>query len=55
MPLGEPLMNTVIEVRDDEGHLVTEGEGQVFIGEHSIPSFAILMIFVFMFPYPSDM
>ncbi|XP_076134328.1 beta-alanine-activating enzyme isoform X1 [Alosa pseudoharengus] len=32
VPLGEPLMDTVIEVRDDNGQLVTEGEGQVFIG-----------------------
>ncbi|XP_036437396.1 beta-alanine-activating enzyme [Colossoma macropomum] len=32
VPLGEPLMDTAVEVRDDEGHLVTEGEGQVFIG-----------------------
>ncbi|KAL7871980.1 hypothetical protein SRHO_G00069630 [Serrasalmus rhombeus] len=32
VPLGEPLMDTAIEVRDDEGHLVTEGEGQIFIG-----------------------
>ncbi|XP_037393422.1 beta-alanine-activating enzyme isoform X2 [Pygocentrus nattereri] len=32
VPLGEPLMDTAIEVRDNEGHLVTEGEGQIFIG-----------------------
>ncbi|CAG10959.1 unnamed protein product [Tetraodon nigroviridis] len=32
VPLGAPLMDTRVEVRDDEGGLVTEGEGQVFIG-----------------------
>ena len=38
MPLGEPLMDTVVEVRDDKGQLVTEGEGQVFIGKNSLRS-----------------
>lgn len=33
MPLGTPLMDTRVEVRDDQGHVITEGEGQVFIGE----------------------
>ncbi|KAG7228753.1 hypothetical protein INR49_008531 [Caranx melampygus] len=32
VPLGTPLMDTVVEVRDEQGHAVTEGEGQVFIG-----------------------
>ncbi|XP_017311545.1 beta-alanine-activating enzyme isoform X3 [Ictalurus punctatus] len=32
VPLGEPLMDTAVEVRDENGCLVTEGEGQVFIG-----------------------
>ncbi|TSN30202.1 Acyl-CoA synthetase family member 4 [Bagarius yarrelli] len=32
VPLGEALMDTVVEVRDENGRLVTEGEGQVFIG-----------------------
>uniref|UniRef100_A0A3Q3JDU7 AMP-dependent synthetase/ligase domain-containing protein n=1 Tax=Monopterus albus TaxID=43700 RepID=A0A3Q3JDU7_MONAL len=32
VPLGTPLMDTVVEVRDEHGSLVTEGEGQVFIG-----------------------
>lgn len=32
MPLGEALMDTAVEVRDENGRLVTEGEGQVFIG-----------------------
>ncbi|KAI4892535.1 hypothetical protein NFI96_024695 [Prochilodus magdalenae] len=32
VPLGEPLMDTALEVRDDGGHLVIEGEGQIFIG-----------------------
>lgn len=33
MPLGAPLMDTIVEVRDDQGGVVTEGEGQVFIGD----------------------
>lgn len=33
MPLGAPLMDTRVEVRDEQGRVVTEGEGQVFIGE----------------------
>ncbi|KAM7012744.1 beta-alanine-activating enzyme [Tautogolabrus adspersus] len=32
VPLGTPLMDTVVEVRDENDRLVTEGEGQVFIG-----------------------
>ncbi|KAJ4943167.1 hypothetical protein JOQ06_005672 [Pogonophryne albipinna] len=32
VPLGTPLMDTVLEVRDEHGRIVTEGEGQVFIG-----------------------
>ncbi|TNM87520.1 hypothetical protein fugu_005741 [Takifugu bimaculatus] len=32
VPLGAPLMDTIVEVRDDQGGVVTEGEGQVFIG-----------------------
>ncbi|XP_066532812.1 beta-alanine-activating enzyme [Hoplias malabaricus] len=32
VPLGEPLMDTAVEVRDERGCLVTKGEGQVFIG-----------------------
>ncbi|XP_071343014.1 beta-alanine-activating enzyme [Trachinotus anak] len=32
VPLGTPLMDTVVEVRDEHGRVVTEGEGQVFIG-----------------------
>uniref|UniRef100_A0A3Q1ALR7 Carrier domain-containing protein n=1 Tax=Amphiprion ocellaris TaxID=80972 RepID=A0A3Q1ALR7_AMPOC len=32
VPLGSPLMDTVVEVRDEHGCIVTEGEGQVFIG-----------------------
>ncbi|KAF5900525.1 acyl-CoA synthetase family member 4 isoform X2, partial [Clarias magur] len=32
VPLGDPLMDTAVEVRDENGRLVTEGEGQVFIG-----------------------
>ncbi|XP_030583289.1 beta-alanine-activating enzyme isoform X2 [Archocentrus centrarchus] len=32
VPLGTPLMGTVVEVRDERGCVVTEGEGQVFIG-----------------------
>ncbi|XP_067453656.1 beta-alanine-activating enzyme isoform X1 [Thunnus thynnus] len=32
VPLGTPLMDTVVEVRDELGCVVTEGEGQAFIG-----------------------
>lgn len=33
VPLGTPLMDTRVEVRDEQGRIVTEGDGQVFIGE----------------------
>lgn len=36
VPLGTPLMDTVVEVRDEHGRIVTEGEGQVFIGEKAL-------------------
>uniref|UniRef100_A0A087YGD5 Carrier domain-containing protein n=1 Tax=Poecilia formosa TaxID=48698 RepID=A0A087YGD5_POEFO len=32
VPLGTPLMDTVVEVRDEDDCIITEGEGQVFIG-----------------------
>ncbi|XP_010870563.2 beta-alanine-activating enzyme isoform X1 [Esox lucius] len=32
VPLGSPLMDTTVGVRDEEGRVVTQGEGQVFIG-----------------------
>ncbi|KAK2835854.1 hypothetical protein Q5P01_016338 [Channa striata] len=32
VPLGGPLLGTVMEVRDEQGVVVTQGEGQVFIG-----------------------
>uniref|UniRef100_A0A8C1YGA1 Beta-alanine-activating enzyme n=1 Tax=Cyprinus carpio TaxID=7962 RepID=A0A8C1YGA1_CYPCA len=32
VPLGEPMLDTVMEVRDETGRLVAEGEGQLFIG-----------------------
>lgn len=32
VPLGEPMLDTVMEVRDETGRPVTEGEGQLFIG-----------------------
>ncbi|XP_029952954.1 beta-alanine-activating enzyme isoform X2 [Salarias fasciatus] len=32
VPLGTPLTDTVVEVRGEDGCLVTDGEGQVFIG-----------------------
>ncbi|XP_036376699.1 beta-alanine-activating enzyme [Megalops cyprinoides] len=34
VPLGTPLMGTVVEVRDEGGGVVTHGSGQVFIGGH---------------------
>ena len=33
VPLGFPLLGTVIEVRDDSGKVVQEGMGQIYIGE----------------------
>lgn len=33
VPLGAPLMDTEVEVRDELGRVVTEGEGQLFLGE----------------------
>ncbi|KAM8890113.1 beta-alanine-activating enzyme [Synchiropus picturatus] len=32
VPLGSPLMATSVEVQDENGCVITEGEGQVFIG-----------------------
>ncbi|XP_041646603.1 beta-alanine-activating enzyme [Cheilinus undulatus] len=32
VPLGTPLTDTLVEVRDEDSCVVTEGEGQVFIG-----------------------
>ncbi|XP_034036379.1 beta-alanine-activating enzyme [Thalassophryne amazonica] len=32
VPLGTPLMDTVLEVRDERGCVVKEGQGQMFIG-----------------------
>ncbi|RVE73791.1 hypothetical protein OJAV_G00034930 [Oryzias javanicus] len=32
VPLGAPLMDTEVEVRDELGRVVTEGEGQLFLG-----------------------
>ena len=32
VPLGLPLLDTVIEVRDDNGKVVQEGIGQIYIG-----------------------
>ena len=33
VPLGLPLLDTLIEVRDDNGKVVQEGMGQIYIGE----------------------
>ncbi|XP_029110610.1 beta-alanine-activating enzyme isoform X1 [Scleropages formosus] len=32
VPLGTPLMGTAVEVRDETGRVLTEGEGQVYTG-----------------------
>ncbi|XP_061093383.1 beta-alanine-activating enzyme isoform X2 [Conger conger] len=32
VPLGSALMGTAVEVRDEDGQVVTQGEGQLFIG-----------------------
>ena len=33
VPLGEPLSNTVLDVRDEEGQSIESGLGQLHIGE----------------------
>lgn len=33
VPLGLPLSNTVIEIRDENNELIKEGIGQIYIGE----------------------
>lgn len=38
VPLGTPLMGTVVEVRDEHGCVVSEGEGQIFIGRKNTVS-----------------
>ena len=37
IPLGEPLLETTLEVRNEDGQTITDGEGQLFIGECSLP------------------
>nr|XP_055041777.1 beta-alanine-activating enzyme [Misgurnus anguillicaudatus] len=32
VPLGEPMLDTIMEVRDETGCLIIDGEGQLFIG-----------------------
>jgi hypothetical protein len=32
IPLGDPLQDTVLEVHDDVGNIVTEGTGTLWIG-----------------------
>ena len=32
-PLGDPLSDTVIEVRDEQGRAISSGTGTVFIGK----------------------
>lgn len=32
VPLGFPLLGTVVEVRDTDGFTIQEGHGQVFLG-----------------------
>lgn len=45
MPLGTPLMDTRVEVRDEQGRVVTEGEGQVFIGETDLINTHMQIVF----------
>lgn len=40
VPLGTPLMDTVVEIRDEHGCVVTEGEGQAFIGRKDFSEFS---------------
>ncbi|XP_014024498.1 beta-alanine-activating enzyme isoform X2 [Salmo salar] len=32
VPLGPPLIETTVELRDEDGCVITQGEGQVFVG-----------------------
>ena len=42
IPVGPPLLNTVMEVRGESGSLVQEGMGQIYIGLVHI--FSILVV-----------
>ncbi|XP_022079526.1 acyl-CoA synthetase family member 4-like isoform X2 [Acanthaster planci] len=35
IPLGEPLLETTLEVRNEDGQTITDGEGQLFIGSNT--------------------
>ncbi|KAG8238500.1 hypothetical protein J437_LFUL017798 [Ladona fulva] len=35
LPLGSPLMETMLEVRDSEGNIVREGTGELFVGSET--------------------
>jgi len=32
VPLGNPLMDTIVELHDDNGGVITSGNGQIWIG-----------------------
>ena len=32
VPLGDPLLNTLIELRDEQGSTITCGNGEIWIG-----------------------
>ena len=33
MPIGDPMLGTILEVRDPRGKTVTKGYGEVFLGK----------------------
>ena len=34
VPLGDPLLDTCIELRDEQGNIVTCGNGEIWIGTY---------------------
>lgn len=32
VPLGEPLLDTIVELRDEDGSVITNGSGEIWIG-----------------------
>ena len=42
VPIGLPLLDTIIEVRDESEYIVQEGMGQIYLGLHIIMVFIII-------------
>uniref|UniRef100_A0A8C7B5B2 Aminoadipate-semialdehyde dehydrogenase n=1 Tax=Neovison vison TaxID=452646 RepID=A0A8C7B5B2_NEOVI len=47
VPLGFPLLGTVVEVRDTNGFTIQEGHGQVFLGDFTFVDWEYLLFFFF--------